>query len=158
MSLLSWKVLSSLLFVFLVQFAAAEWGPLTIDSSGSVGKYTSLAIVNGKPAISYYNQTNGALKYVQANNTDGSIWFTPVTIDSSGIVGHYTSLVVVNGKPAISYFDATKGDLKYVQANNTDGSTWSTPVTVDSSGTAGHYTSLAIVNGQPAIRKAAKMT
>jgi hypothetical protein len=37
-----------------------------------VGLYTSLAIVNGKPAISFFNQVNGGLKYVQAGDVDGT--------------------------------------------------------------------------------------
>lgn len=36
-----------------------------MDSEGDVGYFTSLAVVNGKPAISYYRYEylNGELKY-----------------------------------------------------------------------------------------------
>ena len=106
-------------------------GVITVDSTDSTGQYTSLAVVNGKPAISYYDATNDDLRYVQANNADGTAWNTPVTVDATGLTGLHTSLTVVNGKPAISYNDFTNGDLKYVQANNADGDFWDVRISFD---------------------------
>ncbi|MCH7471857.1 hypothetical protein IIA79_02775 [bacterium] len=85
----------------------------TPDSTDSVGQYTSLAVVNGRPAISYYDVNNGDLKYVRASDADGASWSTPLTLDSTGNVGGFTSLAVVNGNAAISYYDDTNDDLKY---------------------------------------------
>jgi hypothetical protein len=128
------------------------WGtPVTIDSTGDVGRYSSLTVVNGNPAISYYDIGNANLKYVRATNADGTAWGAPVSIDSTGDVGQYTSLTVVNGNPAISYNDNTNGNLKYVRATNADGTAWGTAVTIDSIGNVGQYTSLMLVNGNPAI-------
>ena len=133
----------------------STWGgvPTTIDSFGIVGQHTSLLVVDGNPAISYYDTTNGDLKYVRADSVDGSTWGnSPVTVDSTGTVGRYTSLLVIDGNPAISYFDSTNGDLKYVRADSVDGSTWgNSPVTVDSTGAVGQHTSLLVVDGNPAI-------
>jgi hypothetical protein len=111
-------------------------------------------VVNGNPAISYYDGPNQDLKYVRASDASGTSWGTPVTLDSTGSVGEYTSLAVVNGNPAISYYDSTNRDLKYVRATTTSGTLvgdWGTPVTLDSIGAVGLYTSLAVVNGNPAI-------
>ena len=129
-----------------------SWGaPVTPDSTGNVGWFTSLAVVNGNPAISYWDGTNGDLQYVRANDADGSSWGAPLTLDSTGTVGLFTSLAVVNSHPAISYLDGSNGDLKYVRANDADGTAWDTPLTLDSTGFVVDFTSLAVVNGNPAI-------
>jgi hypothetical protein len=89
--------------------------------------------------ISYYDATNGDLKY--ATNASGS-WVTQ-TVDSAGDVGGYTSIAVdSNNKVHISYSDVTNNDLKY--ATNVSGS-WVTE-TVDSAG--GINTSIAIANNK----------
>ncbi|MDQ3024318.1 MAG: PKD domain-containing protein [bacterium] len=128
------------------------WPTLTPDSAEVVGRYSSLEVVNGFPAISYYDSSNGALKFVRASDADGSAWGAPVVPDSVG-VGTQTSLAVVNGNPAISYFDNINDDLKYVRASDADGSAWGAPLTVDSSGYLGSFsvTSLTVVNGNPAV-------
>lgn len=40
-----------------------EWHIVVVDRAGIVGGFTSLAVVNGNPAISYTDRTNGDLKY-----------------------------------------------------------------------------------------------
>ena len=128
-----------------------DWVVVIVDSAGDVGEYTSLAVVNGHPAISYYDKTNGDLKYVRASDGTGSTWGTPVTPDNVGVVGRFTSLALVNGHPAISYYDWTNYDLKYVRATDANGSTWGTPVAPVAGSVVGMYSSLAVVNGNPAI-------
>ncbi len=133
--------------------SGGSWGPpVTVDSgTGMVGRYTSLAVVNGNPAISYRNETYDDLKYIRAIDANGDSWDTPVTLDSDGSVGLFTSLAVINDNPAISYWDVTNEDLKYVRADDASGGSWGSPLTLDSVGTVGEYTSLAVVNGNPAI-------
>lgn len=118
---------------------------------GDVGQYTSHAIINGHPAISYYDKRGGNLKYVRASDAGGTSWSPPVLVDFGNIVGLYTSLAVVDGYPAISYYDQTNGDLRYVRANNANGTSWGVSRTVASTGIVGAYTSLAVVDGRPAI-------
>jgi hypothetical protein len=140
---------------FTARVSAGTIDPLTTMSQiildDGVSGWSSLAVVNGNPAVSYYDDTNGNLKYVRAADASGSSWGVPVTIDSSGSVGQYATLALVNGSPAISYYDDTNDDLKFVRATDATGSTWGTPVVIDSSGSVGQQAYLAVVSGNPAI-------
>ena len=121
---------------------------LTIDNSGG---YTSLAMVNGRPAISFYDDADHDLRYVRAADAYGTSWDAAQTLDSTGDTGQYTSLKVVDGFPAIAYYDFTEKNLRYVRALDANGETWGSPVTVDGAGTTGEYCSLDVVSGSPAI-------
>ena len=125
--------------------------PINPDATGNVGQFTSGAVVNGVPAIAYYDVTNLDLKYVRSNDASGQAWGTPVTISSAGDVGQHISLIIVNGNPAISYYDVTNGDLKYVRSTDVNGTAWGAPVTVEAANNIGQFTSLKIINGNPAI-------
>ena len=144
-----------LYFIIVILFSSIQSAvlavPVALDVGGAVGGYTSITIVNGNPAISYCDLTNGNLKYVITSNTEGTVQLAPITVDSAGYVGEHTSIAVVNGNPAISYYDATNGNLKYVRASNANGTAWGTPIIVDSTSHVGKYTSMTIVNGFPAI-------
>ena len=97
-----------------------------MDSNGDVGGYTSIALnTAGNAHISYYDATNGDLKY--ATNTSGS--WVAATVDNNGDVGYYTSIALDTSDNAhISYFDNTNGDLKY--AVNSTQAGGCTPVSI----------------------------
>ncbi len=120
--------------------------PLTLDSTGSVGAYTSIAIgADNNPIISYYDVTNGDLKVVKCTNQSCSSSNTPLTLDSTGFVGVDTSIAIgVDNNPIISYLDDSNGDLKVVKCTNEYCSSANAPVTLDSTGVVGNYTSIAI--------------
>jgi hypothetical protein len=122
-----------------------------VASANNVGMFTSLAVINGQPAVSYYDYTNADLMYMRAVDANGTEWSYHKTVDSIGEVGGFCSLVVVNGAPAISYIGGANADLKYVRATDASGSAWSAPVTLDSPGDVGRDNSLAVINGQPAV-------
>lgn len=120
-----------------------EWiSALVVDEDDDVGLYSSIAVTTANIAhISYYDATNGSLKY--ARITDGSSVIS-TTVDTTGDVGKYTSIGVASAIH-ISYYDATNGDLKY--ATNANG-TWEI-IAMDSDWDVGLYTSLAMDdNGQ----------
>jgi hypothetical protein len=90
--------------------------PVTVDQGFGVGKQSSLEIVNGYPAASYYDYTNGNLKYLRAKDDGGTAWDASLVLDANGDVGVLNTLAVVNSNPAISYFDLTNNKLKYISA------------------------------------------
>ncbi len=122
--------------ISMVEFEAPEI--VTVDSTGLVGRYTSIATDSyGVVHISYYDSEKGDLKY--ATNPDG-IWDVS-TIDRQGVVGWSTSIAIdAADKVHISYKDSTDLDLRY--ATNAGGS-WAISV-VDSVGNVGSSTSIAV--------------
>ena len=125
-----------------------SWGsPMTLDANTRVLQHTSLAVINGNPAISYFDATDfdNGLKYIRATNADGTNWGVSVKVDSPK--GQYSNLIVADGNPAISY---SAGNLMYVRATDMNGDTWGLPVTVDSSEFFEDAT-MSLINGKPAI-------
>lgn len=133
-----------------------SWILQTVDGSGTggepanVGRYSSLKIDSaGNPHISYYDATNGDLKYAYRMN---GVWFIQ-TVDgiqsAAHDVGQFTSLALdSSSRPRISYYDVQNGDLKYAAWN---GTSWARTA-VDSVGNVGQYTSLALdSSGRPRI-------
>ncbi|MCC7479444.1 hypothetical protein IT575_13450 [bacterium] len=141
---------NELRFIRALDRAGGIWGAaVTVDSASA--RDTCLRVVNGMPAISYYDATAGDLKYVRAADASGSAWAAPQTLDSANDTGKFTSMEIVDGNPAISYYDADNGQLRYIRANDADGLAWSSPQTVDADGFVGRYCSLLMVAGNPAI-------
>lgn len=127
---------------------------VTVASTGDVGRWTSMVVADGNPAITCLDNTNAELKFIRATDVSGTAWGAAVMVDTGSVrgqTGYWTSQAIVNGNPAIAYHDQTNRDLRYVRATNATGTAWGTPVTLDSIGDVGSYCSLAVVNGQPAI-------
>lgn len=124
-------------------------------SSTNLGEFSDLAIVDGEPAIAYYDATNGELRYAERS---GGTW-TEAVIDADGDgtstdVGTWASLAVLDsGEPAVAYYDETNQELRYAERS---GGTW-TDVLVDADGEGtstevGLEPSLIVLaSGNPAI-------
>ncbi|MEQ1747927.1 MAG: autotransporter-associated beta strand repeat-containing protein [Prosthecobacter sp.] len=117
-----------------VNAVSSPWtGGAQVDSSqgsADVGQHMSMLVVEGYPAMAYYDATNQDLKYVRALDERGIRWGAPVTVSSRNDVGKYPSLRLINGNPAISYYDETNGGLMYVRATDAPGVFWGTPIPV----------------------------
>jgi hypothetical protein len=116
----------------------------TVDSAGSVGAHTSIAIgADGFPVVSYYDNTNDDLKVAKCINAACTGSATITAVDSVGIVGFYTSIAIgVDGFPVVSYYDQTNSSLKVAKCINAACTGSATITLVDNS--AGQYTSIAI--------------
>jgi len=101
----TWQISSS--------FAWGGWIIQPVDSEGTVGHYTSIALDSqGYPHISYRVWIKDDLKYARWDGTD---WIIQ-TVDSEGDVGRFTSIALDSSDyPHISYYDDTNGDLKYAR-------------------------------------------
>jgi hypothetical protein len=129
------------------------WSIVTVDDASPVGDYTSLAVIQGKPAISYHSQFPDVLKYAEsatATGSDAADW-SVITVDDSGDVGVENSLAEVVGQPAISYRDNSNDALKYTRRLSEVMWIAVTVMTSDIGEHVGHDTSLAVINGKPLI-------
>ncbi len=81
------RVVPSLALALLVVHPAVAATPFvheTVAAAGDVGYFTSLALdTQGDPRVSYYDATNGDLKYASES---GGGW-TLETVDAAGDVG-----------------------------------------------------------------------
>ncbi|MEI8133246.1 MAG: zinc ribbon domain-containing protein, partial [Leptolinea sp.] len=90
------------------------------------------------PCISYYDQTNGDLKFICRSKNQ---WEPASVVDAAGDVGLFSSLSFdPKGLAHISYYSQSNGDLKYAFQ---DGTNWNVQ-TVDTSDDVGLFTSLAL--------------
>ncbi|MCD6282144.1 hypothetical protein J7J84_00860 [bacterium] len=122
-----------------------EWQTETVDSTGSVGGYTSLSYdpITDYPAIAYKNLISGNLKYAQWN---GSSW--DIDVAYTGNMGESLSLAFdQSGNPSISYYTWDSLNIAWW-----DGSSWDNDTVDSSGGDAGAYNSLAFnSSGCPVI-------
>ena len=88
--------------------------PIVVDDSAdTVGLHPCLCVVAGNPAISYYDYTNGKLKYARASDASGTSWDTPLVADDENYAGEYSSMIFDEGKVFISYQNYGTADLKF---------------------------------------------
>jgi hypothetical protein len=133
--------------------AAGTWNMTTVQGqTGYPYKHTSLAVVNGNPAISYWTG-NGGLMFTRSDQPDGNSpfpWPAATVNNFSAPAG--TSLSVVAGKPAIAYSASDGSPASFAVSNLVNGlGSWTSRTVEPGSDSAGRLSPIAIVNGASAI-------
>jgi hypothetical protein len=145
--------------LMVVQTASAANSIQTVDSTGGVGLYTSLALdASGNPVFSYWDFTNSELQFAHCDDPNCAGGGEALQmVDTNGAVGLYTSLELdASGLPVISYYNIASGNLLLVHCNdaNCDPAVngAESPEIADSSGDVGQYSSLELdANGYPVV-------
>lgn len=117
-------------------------------------RYTDLAIINGKPAITFSNGDNRDLNYFREGMDD----YITITGDLNASGGR-NSLLEVEGHAAIAYRDGSAGDLAagalmYVRSSTPNGlqvEDWDGKHTIYGASSGFDKPDMAIVDGRPAI-------
>jgi PKD repeat protein len=133
-----------------VRVLNGTWHTQTLDVVGQVGTFTSAALIGGRPAIAYADQTNHRQKFVIAANNEGTAWNIPLTVDANQRGGTYSSLAEIAGRPGIAFLDDLMGRVMYVRGLDSLGQTWAQPLGVAIPGAIADV-SLVQVQGSPAI-------
>ena len=87
----------------------SEWAVMTLDSTNDTGEFTSFKAIDNRPAISYVNQTDNSLKYIELTGADfydstnwGKVVVGNETLNLSA--DSATSLALnLSSKPVISF-------------------------------------------------------
>jgi len=133
------------------EFGADPWGaPVAVtDDFGEEGRYGSLAVINGRPAIAFDNYHDDNTCFIRADDPQGASWPLNPTV----ILGERTfgvSLVDAGGRPAVAY--AVSSNVYYQRADDENGTTWVTvAIHVEDTADACREPSMAVVAGNPAI-------
>ena len=125
-------------------YTAISQTATTLDSTNSVGQYTSIAIGrDGLPVISFYDSTNSALRFCKCTAADCST-SSCSAIESTNDVGKYSAIAIgTNGNPIISHFDDTNNQLRVCACADAACAS-STCTALDTSITSGGWTDIAI--------------
>ena len=122
------------------------------ESVRDQGIGASLAIIGGRPAVSFIDRTQANLYYSVNESPDGSGSWNVNVADASGSIDARagTSLAEVAGSAAIAYARVGGDELNFIRNTDPDNpSSWSRE-TVDAGGIYRRPT-LAVVDGRPAI-------
>lgn len=133
--------------------ASTAWTCVSVDTSGYVGYYTSVALdPQGRPWVSYYKSDGGDLKVARYVATGGagcatSAW-TCTSVDTTSDTGYFSAIAFdPQGVPMVGYYDNWDESIRTARFVTSGGSgcastAWSCK-TVDTAGDTGKYPSIA---------------
>lgn len=144
-------VYSSGYHLYFVKAEGLSWNPPVTIMPSSHLDITSLdaIVLNGSPAIVYYNAASGYLSFIVAKDK-GESWPDHGTYITNTQVNAHPSLAVINGNPAVAYTDSNTS-LRYRRANDSMGSNWSNHLILFPTSNPGSFISLTVINEFPAV-------
>ena len=125
-----------------------------VNNLNDIGTFTSIAIgADGNPVVSYYFETDTALRVLHCGNVSCTSGNNASTFDNSGSVGTYTSIAIgADDLPVISYYDFTNSDLRVLHCGNVSCTSGNIITQLTTTSSDGKNTSIAIgANGFPVI-------
>ncbi len=129
--------------------------PVTLDSIGDVGRYTSITIGSDNfPIISYLDATNADLKAVHCTVATCATYDTPVVIDATAASGmNFTALAIgAGGLPVIAYRGTSNNVLRAVECTDPGCLDHYRIITLDSTTNNNYEGSIATTNsGRPIV-------
>jgi hypothetical protein len=136
---------------------AGDWVKVTVDSAVHAGNVTVLAIVQGCPAIGYFDDQTNGLHYIRSTSpfgTQAADWGQHAQPSALGDFFASPGLAVVDGRPMMGFYDGTNQVLRWAESATASGAAtadWSLGGVADGTGWMGSGASTANVNGQLAI-------
>jgi hypothetical protein len=118
----------------------------------SVNTGPAIAIINGKPVISYRGDDTSGLHFAVCN--DALCTSAVITFIDTGWIGYNSSIAVLDGKPIISYMKYVEFEGVSLHIASCQDATCSAPPIlslVDNNGNVGYSSSITIVDGKPII-------
>ena len=118
-----------LLYVQSTNAQGTSWGtPVNVVSNADdTGRYCSGQIVDGNPAVCYYNVSDQDLEYIRADDANGTSW--GAIVDAHSVNGEDVGVncrmtLGRNGFPIIAFNNLTSNRILYIRSNNKTGSSW----------------------------------
>jgi hypothetical protein len=102
--------------------AVPEFEVRVLDNpANTVGQYSSVAVRNNRPAISYYDATARDLRVLRCADARCSTSVISQIDTGPSFVGEYTGIAIPSDNfPVVSYFDNTNKALKVLKCNDPD--------------------------------------
>lgn len=136
--------------------ASDIWNPAQSADAATnfkLGFHNSLALISGRPAIAYSDNTSKSVLFVRASDAAGSGWGGFVVVASPPGAEDYSgecALVDAGGQPGVFFLDAASGQIWYKRALDADGANWAGAPQSMQTGCNGELDA-TLVGGLPAL-------
>ncbi|MEZ5337825.1 MAG: PKD domain-containing protein [bacterium] len=145
---------NNIVFVRALVADGSSWSaPVTVEDHATDSLlYPNMAIVGGRPAISYYQNTTEKVRYARAGDASGTTWSLLTDVDTDvGTQTTFTRLAVVAGRPAILYWHSDDSDLFFLRAEDSTGTDWDSNNRALVHDNSGNYFDLKVAAGIPVV-------